>query len=404
MPPLLWALARLRYRPQLRVAQALLLRGQALAAAGQLSPQGLALLLWAPAALGLAPRSGWVDALLAAACGYLPLFRAREASALLVGLVRLGHIPGEAWLREWWQHTAGMLPYAHGRQLVLLLWGAVQLGQAPPASWMHAWQAATVRAMAAGQVSSQGYGIMWAALQQLELELPPAWLGVYWRASSSPAALAGLDCLAAERSLAGLAAVAGRLPQGLAPPRQWAAAFLAASLQLLPRANMDNLAGLLAAAGQLQLALPQPWLAAAMARLAELLAAQGIVSTCRTAAGSSSSSNNSDSSSLRSRGQSAGVRAHLSLSLAARLQRRRLAVQLARVLVGLRAQQMLASPPGRRVRQGDAAMDAASAGSRGALGVADALSTWPWLADAVRVTWPDSRAAEQALRALSGGS
>jgi hypothetical protein len=405
LPPLLWALARLRYRPQLRVVQALLLRGQVLAAAGQLSPQGLALLLWAPAALGLVPRGGWLDALLAAACGYLPLFRAAEASALLVGLARLQHIPAAPWMAEWWQHTAGMLPYAHGRQLVLLLWGAVRLGQAPPAAWMRAWQAASARAMAAGQMSSQGYGIMWAALQQLELQLPPGWLAVYWHASSQPAALAGLDCLAAERSLAGLAAVAGRQPEGLAPPRQWAAAFLAASQQLLPGANMDNLAGMLAAAGELQLALPQPWLAAAMARLAELLAVQGSISPTRSDdCSSSSSSKNSGVSST-------GIRAHLKLSLAARLQRRRLVVQLQRVLAGLRSQQLLAAPPGRRVRQAaatsaDAATPppAAAGGSRGSVGVSDALSTWPWLADAVRTAWPDSRAAEQALRALSGRS
>jgi hypothetical protein len=385
LPPLLWALARLRYRPQLRVAQALLLRGQALAAAGRLSPQGLALLLWAPAGLGLAPRGGWVDAVLAAAAAYLPLFRPPEGAALLVGLARLQHIPPAPWMQEWWSQSAGMLPYAEGRQLVLLLWAAVQLGQAPPAAWMRAWQLASARAMAAGQLSSQGYGIMWAALQQLEPALPPAWLNVYWQTSSQPAVLHSLDCLAAERSLTGLAAVSNKLPEGLSPPRQWAAAFLAASQLLLPGANLDNLAGMLLAAGQLQLALPQPWLAAAMARLVELLAAQGVIST-----GSSSSSKAMQS-----------VRAHVSLALAARLQRRRLALQLQRVLAGLRAQQMLAAPAARRAGAGAAA---AAAGSRERLGVADALSTWPWLADAVRATWRDSRSAEQALTALSGRS
>ncbi|KAF6260490.1 hypothetical protein COO60DRAFT_1684851 [Scenedesmus sp. NREL 46B-D3] len=339
LPPLLWALARLRYRPQLHVAQALLLRGAVLAAAGQLSPQGLALLLWAPAGLGLAPRGAWLGAVLAAAAAYLPLFRAAEASALLVGLVRLQHIPGGPWLVEWWAHTAGMLPYAHGRQLVALLWGAVQLGQAPPAAWMRAWQAASARAMAAGQVSSRGYGIMWAALQQLEVRLPASWLGVYWHASSQPHGLHGLDCLAAERSLAGLAAVSRRLPEGLGPPRRWAAAFLAASQQLLQSASTDNIAGMLAAAGELQLALPRPWLAAAMARLAELLAVQGVISPISAVA---SSGGNKDSSSING----GGARAHPNLSLAARLQRRRVSVQLQRVLAGLRAQQMLAAPNG----------------------------------------------------------
>jgi hypothetical protein len=421
LPPLLWALARLRYRPQLRVAQALLLRGQALAAAGQLSPQGLALLLWAPASLGLAPRSGWVDAVLAAGCVYLPLFRACEASALLVGLARLQHIPGGLWLEEWWQHTAAMLPYAHGRQLVLLLWGAVQLGQAPPAGWLRAWQAASGRAMAAGQVSSQGYGIMWAALQQLELAPAPAWLAVYWQASSQPACLDGLDCLAAQRSLAGLAAVAGRLPEGLTPPRQWAGAFLAASQQLLPGAHINNLAGMLVAAGELQLALPRPWLAAAMVRLAELLAAQGVISPSSSADSSADSSSSSSSSGAGSSQDNArtssssrnsgGFKAHRSLSLAARLQRRQLAVQLQRVLAGLRAQQMLAAPAAAQRRQAEgvpataaAAAAAAAGASAGGLGIVDALATWPWLADAVRAAWPDKRTAEQALRALSGRS
>jgi hypothetical protein len=405
LPPLLWALARLRYRPQLRVAQALLMRGQALAAGGRLSPQGLALLLWAPACLGLAPRGGWVEAVLAPACGYLPLFRACEASALLVGLARLQHIPGPLWLQEWWQHTAAMLPYAHGRQLVLLLWGAVRLGQAPPAGWLRVWQAASGRAMAAGQVSSQGYGIMWAALQQLELAPAPAWLALYWRASSQPHALDGLDCLAAQRSLAGLAAVSGRLPEGLTPPRQWVGAFLAASQQLLPGASSDTIAGMLLAAGELQLALPRPWLAAAMARLAELLTAQGVISPSSSAASSSGGGSGQDSArTTTSSRNSAGVtRAHCSLSLAARLQRRQLAVQLQRVLAGLRAQQMLAAPAGRHGRQSGGA-PATAAAAAGGLGVADALATWPWVADAVRATWPDKRAAEQALRALSGRS
>jgi hypothetical protein len=241
---------------------------------------------------------------------------------------------------------------------------------------------------------------------------------VYWQASSQPAGLDGLDCLAAQRSLAGLAAVAGRLPEVLTPPRQWAGAFLAASQQLLAGAHINNLAGMLVAAGELQLALPRPWLAAAMARLAELLAAQGVISPSSSADSSADSSSSSGAGSSQDNARtssssrnSGGLKAHRSLSLAARLQRRQLAVQLQRVLAGLRAQQMLAAPAAAQRRQAEgvpataAAPAAAAAGaSAGGLGVADAVATWPWLADAVRATWPDKRTAEQALRALSGRS
>jgi hypothetical protein len=167
LPVLLWAYGRLRYRPSAAVAHALLQRGGRLASAGALSPQGLSLLLWSCGVVGLELPGRWVDGVLAAACGYLPLFTAREASSLWVGLVSLGHIPPPAWLEAWWGGSKGLVAAAGGQQLVLLLWASVKLGQAPPRHWMDAWLAAAQGAMARGELSAQGYGLMWDALTQV---------------------------------------------------------------------------------------------------------------------------------------------------------------------------------------------------------------------------------------------
>jgi hypothetical protein len=99
LPVLLWSWGRLRYRPPLSVALELLARGRRLAAVGQLSPQGLALLVWSCGTLGLPVSAGWLDDVLEAAGCYLPLFSPVEASGLLVGLVRLQHIPDQVGLR-----------------------------------------------------------------------------------------------------------------------------------------------------------------------------------------------------------------------------------------------------------------------------------------------------------------
>lgn len=167
LPVLLWAYGRLRYRPPAAVAHALLQRGGRLASAGALSPQGLSLLLWACGVVGLELPGRWVDGVLAAAGGYLPLFRPTEASSLWVGLVKLGHIPPPGWLEAWWGGSKGLVAAAGGQQMVLLLWAAVKLGQAPPRAWMDAWLAAAQGAMARGEVSGQGYGLMWDALTQM---------------------------------------------------------------------------------------------------------------------------------------------------------------------------------------------------------------------------------------------
>jgi hypothetical protein len=167
LPPLRWALARLRYRPCAAAAHALLQQGGWLAARGSLSPQGLSLLLWSCGVLGIQLPGQWVDGVLAAAAGYLPLFRPVEASALWMALVRLRHIPPAEWLEVWWGESCqGLLQAAGGQQLALMLWCAVRLGQGPPPHWMREWMVASLGAMSRGEVTARGYGLMWDALAQ----------------------------------------------------------------------------------------------------------------------------------------------------------------------------------------------------------------------------------------------
>jgi hypothetical protein len=392
LPALCWALGRLRYRPPAHVVAALLQRGARLASQGALSPQGLALLLWTPALLQVELPGRWLDGVLASAGGFLPLFRPREASCLLVSLARLGHIPPPAWMEVWWAGSSGLLAAAHGRQLVLLLWAAVRLGQAPPRAWLGEWLDACAAAMGRAEVSAQGFGVMWEALAQL-MPAPTvirhtSWWDAYWEDSCQPGVLQGMTPLAAERTLAGLAAAAAAShweadaasssSSSLAPPAGWLRSFLDASHHLLPGANLYNIANMLQAAAQLELQLPPLWLGTAMARLQRLLAAHGVLQA-------------RDS---RSR----------SLALSARLQRRWLEACLRRVLPGLRAQQLLTPAPQRRLWH--AAMLAAGTGAAAAPPLpaaqhsSDVLSVWPWLSAAVHNTWPDSASARQALEAL----
>lgn len=166
LPALLWAFARLRYRPPTPAVHALLQQGGRLASQGALSPQGLGLLLWFCGVLGVELPARWTDGVLAAAAGFLPLFRPLEASMLWTSLVKLQHIPPGAWLEVWWAGSKGLLAQAGGQQLVLLLWSSVKLGQGPPGHWMRAWLAAAQASMSRGDVTAQGYGLMWDALAQ----------------------------------------------------------------------------------------------------------------------------------------------------------------------------------------------------------------------------------------------
>lgn len=420
LPALLWAYARLRYRPPAPALHALLHRGGRLAAEGSLSPQGLALLLWCSGALGVELPGRWLDGVLAAAAGYLPLFQPVDASALWIGLVGLQHIPPAAWLEVWWAGSKGLLVTAGGQQLVLLLWAAVQLGQAPPSSWLRAWLSAAQRAMSRGELTGQGYGIMWDALGQLAptgLPLPADdWLATYFDASSQARVLQQLDPLAVERTLCGLAAVSGQLQQDVVLPPQWLGGMLAASLQLLPGAKLITIAKILQAAGQQALPLPPMWLAAAMARVQQLLVYASVLqpSLVVTADAASSSMSGSSRSSSPSGGRS--------LVLSARLERQWTEACLQRVLYGLRAQQML-NPVAQRRLWGAAAQaataalwgdDPAAAGAAvtGTVGAgddasephssssSDVLAVWPWLSPAVYSVWSDRSSAQQALQAL----
>jgi hypothetical protein len=167
LPALLWAFARLRYRPPAHATHALLQQGGRLASQGALSPQGLALLLHCCGVLGIELPGRWLDGVLAVAAGFLPLFRPVEGSMLWVALVKLQHIPPAAWLDVWWAGSKGLLSGAGGQQLVLMLWSAVKLGQGPPSHWMRDWLAASHEAMSRGNVTAQGFGLMWDALAQI---------------------------------------------------------------------------------------------------------------------------------------------------------------------------------------------------------------------------------------------
>eukprot|EP00878_Enallax_costatus_P018941 GHUV01019966.1.p1 GENE.GHUV01019966.1~~GHUV01019966.1.p1 ORF type:complete len:945 (+),score=374.67 GHUV01019966.1:121-2955(+) len=401
LPVLLWGLARLRFRPSLQVIQQLLQRGLVLAHTGQLSPQGLALTLWATASLGVQPRAAWIDAVLASVAEYLPLFRALECSGLMVALVKLKHIPHQSWMDMWWHATGDKLPAADNQQLVQLLWCAVQLGQAPPPVWFAAWQQCTMQAMVVGNITSQGYGLMWHALKQLEVAPGSDWLAAYWQASIQPAVLRDLDCLTAERTLAGLAALNQLGYSSSRPPAEWWTAFLPATQQQLTHAKLVNLCVMLQAAGQLQILLPQAWLNTAMDRLGALLQAEGVI--CTTALDNISSR----FCGLKAvYGRAPAANGRVSYSIAARLRRRWLAVWLKQALEGLRAQEMLARAAAaaaqhRRLEQRVGPAPVMAASSRQHV-VLDVLAVWPWLSDAVLVTWPNRLSALQALQGLSG--
>jgi hypothetical protein len=417
--------------------RALLQRGGVLAAGGCLSPQGLALLLWVPGALRVSLPGRWVDGVLAAAGGYLPLFSPREAACLLGALARLQHIPPGAWMDVWWGGSEALLRHAAGQQLVQMLWAAVRLGLAPPASWLRAWLDAAAGAMAGGRLSARGYGLMWDAAAQLAgagrgaaapLLQHGGWWAAYWQGSVAPRVLAGMGPLTAERTLAGLAAAAvaaqelaggsgggaaagggGRQTRPLpwlAPPGPWLAAFLRASRALLPQANLYNISNMLVAAAQLELGLPPSWLAAAMARLQRLLTAAGVLQPAGR-------SHDADAGAQDGGGSSTRAQRTRSLALSARLQRRWLCMCLTRVLYGLRAQQLLTPLPQRRLwhaasmaaAAAAADADSAACGRSGAgqppdAARCDVLSVWPWLREAVVTCWPDSASAQQALAAL----
>jgi hypothetical protein len=290
-----------------------------------------------------------------------------------------------------------------------------------------------------------------------------AWLSAYFSASRHPAVLADLDPLALDKTLTGLAAVGSELQQGIDLPQDWVHSIHAASLHLLPGANLISIANMLQAAGQLALPLSPVWLAAAMARVQLLLGQAGFVpvgyhhpSAHRTIAGPSNSSN--DSSSSREGGVSgsagssrrhvrtvqgatssisssgSGISMRRSMVLSARMERGWTRVCLQRVLLGLRSQEMLNSAAQRKLwfRAQDAAAAAAAGGDRGVFwdspapaaaaaaaggahhfpsgsggssssvpGGSDALSVWPWLVPAVYGVWPDKQSAQQALATLA---
>jgi hypothetical protein len=242
----------------------------------------------------------------------------------------------------------------------------------------------------------QGYGLIWQAFTQLEQAPHPAWLKLFWRASSQPAVLQAMDCLTAERILVGLAAVAASQAEGdisgvAAIPASWSAAFFATTLPLLPGGNLMNVAGLLEAAGQLGLAAPEPWVEAAMEQLALLAARAGILPSSRTTAGSTGGNSSTEA-------QHDG---HHNLVLSARLQRRHWRMCLSQTLSGLRLQHLqkqLGRGVGRRSRA--IAADGSSGMSSGSAGGGAVLQRWPWLELAVLAAWPDRQSAQQALRLL----
>lgn len=410
LPVLLWGLAKLGFKPSQQVMQLLLRRGLALAHTGQLSPQGLALTLWAVARLGIQPRGAWIDAVLAAAAAYLPLFRAVECSGLMAALVRLKHIPHQSWMVAWWRETRDKLSAADSQQLVQLLWCVVQLGQAPPAAWFAEWQQCIVQEMAVGSVTAQGYGLIWHALLQLEIAPSSTWLDAYWQASIQPGVLRDLDCRTAESTLAGLAALNQLGYSSSRPPSKWWMAFLPATQKKLSQAKLVNVCVMLQAAGQLQILLPRVWLNTAMDRVRALLQAEKLIPPA--ASGSTNSIITGNLSRRRGARAAAGANstsmAHSRVddSIAARLHRRCLAVRLKQALEGLRAQQMLARVAAAAGQHAAPKQQAGSTSLMGAMpgphDVFDVLAVWPWLSDAVLATWPNRLSALQALRALSG--
>jgi hypothetical protein len=226
------------------------------------------------------------------------------------------------------------------------------------------------------------------------------WLSTYFTASRHPTVLANLDPLTLDKTLTGLAAVASELQQGLDLPQDWVHSMQAASLLLLPGANLISIANMLQAAGQLGVPLSPVWLAAAMARVQHLLGQAGFVpfgfshpAVHRTIAGPSSSSSRSgisSSSSSREGGVSGSagssrryvstvqgasssssssssgswISMRRSMVLSARMERGWTRLCLQRVLLGLRSQEMLNSAAQRRLwyRAQDAAAAAVAAG------------------------------------------
>lgn len=251
--------------------------------------------------------------------------------------------------------------------------------------------------------------------------------------------LAHLDPLTVDKTLSGLAAVGGQLQQGLELPQEWTGSMLAASLRLLPTANLVSLASMLQSAGQLALPLPPVWLAAAMVRLQQLLGQAGVLlptpHSTTSNSGSTDSGASGDSSgssthapgrrfvrSVRASSSSSSTGAGRSMVLSARLKRSFLQLCLQRVLFGLRAQQMLNPAPqrklwlaaqqaahGQRAAGAGASVDLsamgldAGASRSGVGGSSDALTVWPWLAPAVTAVWPSTQAAHLALQTLELG-
>lgn len=248
--------------------------------------------------------------------------------------------------------------------------------------------------------------------------------------------LAHLDPLTVDKTLSGLAAAGGQLQQGLELPQDWTSSMLAASLRLLPTANLVSLASMLQSAGQLALPLPPVWLAAAMVRLQQLLGQAGVLLPAPNSSSSSGStdsgaSSDSSGSSLHAPGRrfvrsvrasSSSTGAGRSMVLSARLERSFLQLCLQRVLFGLRAQQMLNPAAQRKLwlaaqqaAHGQSASGAgasadvsalgpdAGASHSGVGGSSDALAVWPWLAPAVTAVWPSTQAARLALQTLARG-
>jgi hypothetical protein len=209
-------------------------------------------------------------------------------------------------------------------------------------------------------------------------------------------------------------------------------------VHVLPSANLVSVSNMLQAAGQLALPLPPVWLAAAMARLQQLLGQAGVLlppvrcisSSIEDTSASSSSGSTHAGGRKRVRSFRASTNSSAgsgrSMVLSARLERGYIKLCLQRVLFGLRAQQMINPAVQRKLwyaaqqaaaetshataaaavtAVGAAASEGVCADEAGASGVAvgssAALAVWPWLSPAVHAVWPSKQSAQLVLQTLA---
>jgi hypothetical protein len=136
LPPLLWALARLRARPDRQFMAACL--AQCFSQARSLSPGGLAMVVWCLASLPFSPPQGWVAKALLATHARMSSFSAADLSGLVTSMARLEVRPSEAWLHAFSAAALGHVRAFGPSELAHTLWALATLHYNPGADWLAA--------------------------------------------------------------------------------------------------------------------------------------------------------------------------------------------------------------------------------------------------------------------------